>query len=94
MNKTLKTKDMDKKKIELIDKVAQRAMMYLNWDPVTVAMDLTYCIEGGCDLRLEDMLTAKPMDLLHDIYGINRNLDHETYKLNNCFLPRFARLKK
>ena len=72
MNKTLKTKDMDKNTIELIDKVAQRAMRYLDWDPVTVAMDLT----------------------LHDISGINRNLDHETYKLNNCFLPRFARLKK
>lgn len=81
---------MDKNTIELIDKVAQRAMRYLNWDPVTVAMDLTYCIKGGCDLRLEDMLTASPMDLLHDISGINRNLDHETYKLNNFFWPRFA----
>lgn len=53
-------------------------------------MDLCACIEGGCPLRLEELLQADKMDFLHDIAGIRKNLNRNTYKLENCFYPRFA----
>lgn len=75
------------KKIALI---AERVAPYVGGDRLTIIMDLTFCIEGGCSLRLDDMLEAPVFDLLHDIYGINENLNHDTHKLENCFWPRYA----
>lgn len=76
---------------KLICEIAARAAMLANCDPIDIMMDLTYCIEGGCPLRLEDMLKADDFNLMHDIYGINAHLNHETHKLEGCFWPRFAK---
>ena len=75
---------------EKIESIAKRATGLLNWDAATIALDLAACIEGGCSLRLDDMLQANVLDLLHDVCGINKNLNRETYQLENCFYPRFA----
>jgi hypothetical protein len=53
-------------------------------------MDIHFCIEGGCNLDLEGLLSADDINFGHDIVGIHNNLNHETYQLDNCFLPRFA----
>lgn len=83
---------MDKKIYELASKVADRAVAIRpDYDKLTVFMDLTKCIEGGCGLRLEEMLEARPADLMHDIIGINQHLDHTTGELRDCFWPRFAK---
>lgn len=77
--------------MKLIGQVADRALDELKgWDKMTICMDLWFCIEGGCDLDLEGLLKCDPVNLVHDIVGINRNLDHRTYKLNNHFYPRMA----
>ena len=78
--------------IELIEKIAERAVKISNnnLDKIDIMMDLTYCIEGGCNLRLNAMFNSNDFDLMHDIYGISRHLDHSTYKLKNGFWPRFA----
>lgn len=82
---------MERDKMKLISKVAERAVIYLDgWDKFNIVMDLDNCIEGGCDLDLEGLLKCDPVNLVHDIVGINRNLDHRTYKLNNHFYPRMA----
>lgn len=75
---------------ELIAKIAKRVAPIVGCDTITIMMDLTYCIQGGCNLRLEDMLNAREIDLMHDIYGINRHLNHNTFKLEGGFWPRFA----
>ena len=75
---------------ELIAKIAKRVAPIVGCDAITIMMDLTYCIQGGCNLRLEDMLNAREIDLMHDIYGINRHLNHSTFELEGGFWPRFA----
>lgn len=80
-----------KEQFNLIEKIAEKVVSKNpGFDKLDIEMDLTYCIEGGCSLRLEDMLKADDFNLLHDICGINRHLDHSTYKLTNGFWPRFA----
>ena len=76
---------------EKIKKLAERASILLHCNPIDIQMDLTFCIEGGCDLRLDDMLNAKNSDFLHDIIGINHHLNHETFQLERGFWPRFAK---
>lgn len=79
------------KQSELIAKIAKKARRIAHVDAATVALDISACIEGGCQLRLEDMLEASDFDLMHDVLGINKHLDRDTYQLKDCFLPRFAR---
>ena len=81
---------MEKIDIWKISQIADRVSSAMNWDKTTIMMDLTYCIEGGCELRLTEMLNARIADLIHDICGINQHLNHETLKLEGGFLPRFA----
>lgn len=81
--------------MKLIGQVADRALIVLEgWDKMTICMDLWLCIEGGCDLDLEGMTTCRLPDLIHDIWGINLNLDRQTGKLENCFSPRMRRRNK
>lgn len=78
--------------MNLISKVADRALLYLEgWSKFVIVMDLDNCINGGCDLDLEGMLECEPCDLLHDVTGINQNLNHQTHKLENCFSPRIRK---
>lgn len=44
-------------------------------------------------LRLDDLLHADHFNFAHDVLGIARNLNRDTGKLENCFLPRFAALR-
>lgn len=76
----------------LIERVADRVMRVsnLDWDATHLQMDLTACHNNGCPLRLQDMLDAKPFDLMHDILGINRHINRETGQLEDSFVPRFA----
>ena len=82
--------------LDIIKKIAARAVnIYaqheIRIDEVTVVMDLTAChFHGGQKLRLDDLLAADDFNFIHDISGINRHLDRETYKLANGFTPRFA----
>ena len=81
---------MDRKQLDLIADISKKMANYIGWDQIDIMMDLTYCIEGGCDLRLKEMCQADEMSLLHDIYGINSHLNHDTYQLEGGFLPRYA----
>lgn len=82
--------------IELIKKIAARAVnVYAQHetrvDEVTIIMDLMAChFHGGQKLHLDDLLAADDFNFIHDISGINRHLDRETYKLMDGFMPRFA----
>lgn len=78
-------------KRDLISKIADRAVAMFGCRKIDIVMDLCYCIEGGCDLDLEKLLSADDFNFGHDIAGIHNHLNRETQKLDNCFLPRFAR---
>ena len=83
----MRTKDA--KQLELIGNIAQRACKELHISSITVAMDLDYCMVHQ-SLDLEKLYNFPAFDFAHDILGINRHLNHETHKLENCFLPRCA----
>ncbi len=90
----LKTVD-DRLTMQLIHGVAKRASSTLIklghvGDCLGIAMDLEFCHANGCPLDLAGLATARDADLLHDVCGINKHLDHATGKLTDCFLPRFA----
>lgn len=83
----------------LIKKIAERAselaIKYGNVFPWSVAiMDITACHEGGCKLKLDELLASSDADFVHDVWGINRHLNRETHTLEDGFLPRFADMKK
>ena len=59
-------------------------------DRQPVAMDLTAVHANDLQLRLDDLLKADSINFWHDVAGIARNLDRETGKLGNFFVPRFA----
>jgi hypothetical protein len=58
-------------------------------------MDLTACHVNACRLQLAELAQAPNLDFSHDVFGIQRHLNRDTGKLENCFTPRYAdRLKK
>lgn len=75
---------------KLIREIAARAAKIAQCDPIDIGLSLMACIEGGCPLRLKEMLEADDFNLMHDVYGINAHLNRETYRLEDCFWPRFA----
>lgn len=59
-------------------------------DSLDITMDLSATHIGGCPLDFDKLLNAPKIDLAHDINGISSNLDRNTGKLLNCFVPRCA----
>ena len=80
------------KNIEIISKIANRAVT-INpaYDKSTVMMDLLVIYETGVEMRWEEFLNAPVFDFMHDINGINQHLNRDTYKLEDCFWPRYAK---
>ncbi len=80
-----------KAELELASDIAKRAVKLLGeGKALTFAMDIQACHTNGCCLKLVDLLKARNTDFLHDVIGINRHLDHDTGRLKDCFLPRYA----
>jgi len=80
---------------QIITKIAKRAVNWYkqNGEKVRfgdVKMDLTVC--HACNpLDLVAMLEGDDFNFMHDISGINKHLDHNTFKLTGSFLPRFSK---
>lgn len=81
-----------KAETQIITRIAQRAV-YLNpeYNFMTAQMDVTACHANGNPLDLERLLAAEDFDFAHDVFGIARNINRETGKLENFFVPRFSR---
>ena len=81
-----------KETIKVIGKIADRAVT-INpaYDKTTVMMDLLVIYETGVKMRWEELLNASVFDFMHDINGINQHLNRNTYKLEDCFWPRYAK---
>jgi hypothetical protein len=80
--------------LRLIDAITVRAHV---WFQDREARDLRMDIIAThliCPLRLQEMLDADDSNFVHDIAGIERHLNRRTFKLEDCFLPRFADLER
>ncbi|HAX18412.1 MAG TPA: hypothetical protein DCY00_07455 [Actinobacteria bacterium] len=78
----------------LINEISTRALksknIYGSIDKLTLEMDISAAHSNGCRLDLEKLLKAPDADFFHDIVGICNNIDRNTGKLGNLFLPRCA----
>jgi hypothetical protein len=76
-----------------IDRIANRAVHMFpgRREHEDIKMDLTACVLGGCELRLEELEVADDLNFAHDLVGIERHLNRQTFQLEDCFVPRFAR---
>ena len=92
---------MSKKEMQLISDIADIAIEKYNIGEgkLSLMMDIDYAHQD-CPLDLERLKLAgmynvgeegNLYDFLHDICGIIKNLNRETKKLDNCFVPRFAK---
>jgi len=73
-----------------IREIVRRAV---NLDPKLLDIDLFFDIEVVNEkypLRLMAWLVSDDFNFMHDVYGIHKNLNRDTFELDNCFLPRFA----
>lgn len=75
----------------LMYKIAERAelMGLLLFDRLSLVMDLENT-NNEVGLRLYELLNADDLNFAHDIIGIIKNMNRETGKLENFFLPRYA----
>jgi len=58
-----------------------------------IMMDILAVHLNDHRLDLEGLLYADDGNFGHDVFGIVRHLDRETGKLQDCFVPRYARGK-
>ena len=61
-------------------------------DSMELNMDITATHVNGCLLKLTELLKADDFNFAHDVCGIQRHINRQTGKLEDCFLPRYADL--
>jgi hypothetical protein len=82
--------------IKVMEQIASRAVFEYDQYNIVVShrdilMDLMACHFRYNPLRLDDLLAADSFNFMHDIGGINKHLNRETYQLMDHFSPRFAK---
>ena len=83
--------DITDEDMDLIEKIMLRIQTkYTEISPLAWCLDISAVHSNGCPLKLAELLNAKDSDFFHDVFGIRKNLNRETGKLENDFLPRFA----
>lgn len=85
-----------KEEVRVIAAIASRAGIMaqsagFDYPFMDADMDVTACHLNGCPLKLAQLLVADDANFAHDVFGIRRHLNRETGKLENCFLPRYAK---
>jgi hypothetical protein len=79
--------------IEVCQKIAKRAITKIDTlkrsglDELDIMMYVCYC-NKKTPLDLEKLLNFDEFNFAHDIVGIINHLDHTTFELTKCFLPR------
>ena len=86
---------MNRADIERIARIADRAVkLYADQGVqvkrLDVMMDLEYCHENAQKLDFEKLQGFGDGSFAHDINGINRHFNRDTFELENFFLPRCA----
>jgi len=78
---------------EIIHAITMRVLKSGNlkhFDPLNLMMDITATHCNGNKLDLQNFLDAPDFDFFHDIFGIIKNLNRTTGKLENFFTPRYS----
>ena len=92
--------DVSAKDARLIDIIIDRVEALaqadgLPFDRLSRSMDLMACQANGLNLDLKAMAEwDRDLDLVHDVFGIQRHLDREKVAFKDCFSPRFILRKE
>ncbi len=81
--------------VDKITKIVERAMFISLKHEMNVPQGdlfdaITEVHEGGCPLRLDDLLEASDFNFGHDVFGIMKHLDPGSGGCMGSFLPRYA----
>jgi len=88
-------KSIKKDKLEesrIISKIAKRAIVELDFLPsqqMDLMMDIEFAHEES-PIEIDQLLEADIGNFAHDLYGIYRNFNRTTKRMENCFVPRYA----
>ena len=82
--------------MELESKIAKRAYSMalsagFKYEVTGAIMDIDACHNNGCPLKLQELLDADDFNFAHDVFGIRQHINRQTGKLENCFVPRYAK---
>ena len=85
-------KQMEKTEKLTVVEIAKRAeeMDLLMFDRMSLIMDIEN-VHAEIGLKLNELLKADDLNFAHDIVGIQQNIDRQSKKLQNLFLPRYAK---
>ena len=78
----------------VIDAIVSRALVFFpDRDERDIKMDVL-AVHLSCRLRLDHFLNADDFNFVHDIVGIERHLDRNSFTLRDCFVPRFKEVAR
>ena len=83
----------NKEDMILISKIVKRGLPLMKDHYISI-LDMTMDIDAANNdipLKLNDLLNADDLNFTHDIIGIYKNINRNTKKLDNCFIPRYAK---
>lgn len=80
-----------KLKLQIISEIASRAesLQIQHTSVLSLMMDIALAYLEF-DLKLDELLVADDFNFVHDISGIQSNINRETATFINGFIPRFA----
>jgi hypothetical protein len=83
---------MTRKELDTITDITHRAadMNIIHRDRLSFFMDIE-AAHADIPIDLDALLSADEFNFYHDIIGIQSHINRETLKLDDCFVPRFAR---
>lgn len=91
---TIKKEDEARRaRMQLIAAIAKRAESECKFPRIVAILDVDYA-DQDVGLDLDKLLAFDAFNFAHDIFGINKHMNHQTFKLDNCFLPRSTRPSK
>ena len=81
---------MEEKERTLVKLIVERAKELGMSDASGVNLVMDLCAIRD-KISMENLLSFDNASFVHDLIGINENLNHATYEFDNCFLPRCAK---
>jgi len=82
---------LNQKDAELIGRIVKRGVKENGIkDILSAQMDIS-AAHVEMPIKLSELLKADKFNFGHDVVGIINNINRATGKLDNCFVPRFAR---
>jgi hypothetical protein len=94
-NEMINFNTVRKNDLEIESQIARRAtemakIVGIEYKQMDAVMDIDACHCNGNPLKLSELLAADDFNFGHDVFGIRRNINRKTGKLENCFVPRYS----